>query len=73
MDTLRRCANLDQMQSHHSGKRANHYLEEIPDLPDTEDPTYGLFTLQYETHDPIVVQLKLNSVPIRMELDTGLV
>jgi len=65
------CNSRPDAKSHHSGKRANHYLEEIPDLPDTEDPTYGLFTLQSKTHDPIVVQLELNSVPIRMELDSG--
>ena len=33
--------------------------------------TYGLFTLHSENHDPIVVQLALDGVPIRMELDTG--
>jgi len=64
------CKSRPDPKSHHSGKRVNYYLEEVPDLPDTEDPTYGLFTLQSETHDPIVVQLDLNSVLIRMELDT---
>ena len=53
-------------KSHQSDKRANHYLEEFPDLPDTEDPTYRLFTLYSETHDPIVEQLALDSVPIWM-------
>jgi len=48
------CKSRPDVKSHHSGKRANHYLEEIPDLPDTKDLTYGLFTLQSETHDPIV-------------------
>jgi len=64
------CKSRPDAKSHQSGKRANHYLEEIPDLPDTEDPTYGLFTLHSEAHDLIVVQLALDGVPIRMELDT---
>ena len=50
-------------------RKTHHYLEEeTPDLPEAEDFSYGLFTLQSETHDPIVVQLELNRVPIRMEL-----
>ena len=65
------CKSKPEEKSHHSGKKSHHYLEEIPDLPDTEDSSYGLFTLQSETHDPILIQLELNNVPVRMELDTG--
>ena len=65
------CKSKPEENSHHSGKKSHHYLEEIPDLPDTEDSSYGLFTLKSETHDPILIQLELNNVPVRMELDTG--
>ena len=64
------CKSKLEEKSHHSGKNSHHYLEEIPDLPDTDDSSYGLFTLQSETHDPILIQLEQN-VPVRMELDTG--
>ena len=45
-------------KSHYSG--IQDYLEEIPDYPDTDDPTYGLFTLQSETHDLTLLTLEIN-------------
>ena len=49
------CKSKSEEKSHHSDKKSHHYLEEIPDLPDTEDSSYGLFTLHSETHDPILI------------------
>lgn len=34
-------------------------------------PMYGLYTIRDEHFEPIIVDISLNTVPVRMELDTG--
>ena len=44
-----------------------HYVQ----AAEKTDTAYNLFTIKQQSGDPIVVHVELNSIPVKMELDTG--
>ena len=49
--------------------RKNCYIDEDQRGPDPD--AYDMFTLTDKFYDPIVIQVTINGVPIKMEMDTG--
>ena len=51
----------------------SHYVQDDqaePEQPET-NPTYSLFTVRTNSSGPIVQEVFLNNIPVKMELDTG--
>ena len=49
--------------------RKNCYIDEDQRGPDPD--AYDMFTLTDKFYDPIIIQVTINGVPIKMEMDTG--
>ena len=51
--------------------RKTYYVEEEEDQETAGDGTYSLFAVRNQACDPILRDVCINQVPIKMELDTG--
>lgn len=54
--------------------RKNHYTQaESLEEPEEKqvDETYGMYAVHTETHEPFIMDVCINDVPIKMEFDTG--
>ncbi len=52
--------------------RIDHHISaDDIDEPSSQSDAYGMFQLSEQSHDPILLQVLVNDIPIQMEMDTG--
>ena len=51
------------------GTQKNLYVQDAPEEP--SEPTYSMFTVRQEAAKPIILDVHINNVPVKMEFDTG--
>ena len=54
-----------------SAKKTNFYVQEEQTLQLEDAEANGMYILNARTRKPIIVDVYLNDIPIKMELDTG--
>ena len=54
-----------------SAPKSNFYVQEEQTLQLEYAEAYGMYTVNSSTGKPIILDVYLNDIPIKMELDTG--
>ena len=54
-----------------SAPKRNFYVQEEQTLQLEDAEAYGMYTVNSSTRKPIILDVYLNDIPIKMELDTG--
>ena len=63
-------------KGHQDPTKTTHFMQEEDNIPEKTDHTeqersYGLFTIQGNSANPILAKVNINQIPVEMEVDTG--